>query len=84
MNLAQMMDLNARKYPDKVSLRYNGNGITFGELYSNPIEKLDDIQTRGYKVVTCWEIDWLKLKRSITILQKIWKTRNNENPESRS
>ena len=32
MNLAQMMDLNARKYPDKVSLRYNGNGITFGEL----------------------------------------------------
>lgn len=32
MNLAQMVDLNARKYSGKVSLRYNGNGVTFSEL----------------------------------------------------
>ncbi len=32
MNLAQMMNLNARKYPQKVSLRYNGNDVTYGEL----------------------------------------------------
>lgn len=32
MNLAQMMNLNARKYPQKVSLRYNGNDVKYGEL----------------------------------------------------
>ena len=32
MNLAQMMNLNARKYPEKTSLRYNGNSLTYGAL----------------------------------------------------
>lgn len=32
MNLAQMVNLNARKYPDRVCVRYNGSGLTFGEL----------------------------------------------------
>lgn len=32
MNLAQMVNLNARKYRDRVCVRYNGSGLTFGEL----------------------------------------------------
>ena len=27
-----MMNLNARKYPEKTSLRYNGNSLTYGAL----------------------------------------------------
>lgn len=54
-------------------------GVSFGELYSKTNAKLGVIRDQGYIIVTCWESDWIKLKRSLRTLQKIWKTRNNEN-----
>jgi hypothetical protein len=59
-------------------------GVSYGELHKKTTAKLNEIRTRGYAVVACWESDWIKLKQSIRILQKIWRTRNNENQESNS
>lgn len=54
-------------------------GVSYEELYSDTNEKLNKIRKYGYKVIFCWESDWNKLKHSIVALQKIWRTRNNEN-----
>lgn len=57
-------------------------GISYGELYSETNKKINEIREQGYNVITCWESDWIKFKRSICVLQKIWKSKNNENKKN--
>ena len=45
------------------------NSKTFGELYQNTLKKEQLIKDLGYNLVVMWESDWIKLNRSIKILQ---------------
>ena len=51
---------------------------SFGELYQKTIEKEEFIKTGGFNLITCWENDWKKLNRCVTVLQKQYRnTKSN-------
>ena len=55
--------------------RYDSNDInkttncSFGELYQNTLKKEQKIKECGFNLITIWESDWIKLIKSIRILQ---------------
>jgi hypothetical protein len=59
---------NPNKYK---SLEYNkSTHSTFGKLYESTILKEEVIKTIGFNLVICWESDWKKLNRCVTVLQR--------------
>jgi len=46
---------------------------TYGELYSNTIQRKKEIQQQGFKVVSVWESDWNNGINAIIKLQHIFK-----------
>jgi len=48
---------------------------TFGELYQNTKKKEKQILGLGYNLVVMWEYDWVRVTRSISILQRIFKNK---------
>ena len=46
---------------------------TFGELYLNTLEKELKLITMGYKLKKIWDSEWIKINKSIAILQKKFK-----------
>lgn len=46
---------------------------TFGELYLNTLEKELKIISMGYKLKKIWDSEWIKINKSIAILQKKFK-----------
>ncbi len=47
---------------------------TYEELYKNTLEKEQKIKDLGYNLVVMWESDWNKINKSISILQKKFRT----------
>ena len=47
---------------------------SFGELYQKTVKKEELIKICGFNLITCWEYDWKKLNRCITVLQKKYRT----------
>jgi hypothetical protein len=37
--------------------------MTFGDLYKRTLEREKIIKEAGYKLITIWESDWLKIKK---------------------
>lgn len=54
-------------------------GVSYGELYSNTVYRMNEIRNKGYTVVSCWESEWTRFKKAVISLQKIWKTKNKDN-----
>ncbi len=48
---------------------------TYGELYIKTIERENLIKSKGYKLKVIWEEDWIKFKKTIVKIQKLWKER---------
>lgn len=48
-------------------------GIKYGELYKKTLEKEQIIKNLGYKLIVMWEYDWDKIKKSVKILQRIFR-----------
>ncbi len=46
------------------------NGSTFGELYQKTLDREQKIKDMGFNLVTIWESDWIKLNKSIKVLQR--------------
>jgi hypothetical protein len=65
--------------PDEMNVRV---GTSYGELYKQTIYKTQRLRELGYTVIEVWEYDWKRLIDAICILQKIWRSKNNENETS--
>jgi predicted nucleic-acid-binding Zn-ribbon protein len=58
---------------------YNQNSInkknnkTFGELYQNTLKREKQIVDIGFNLMKIWESDWIKINKSIKILQRKFK-----------
>jgi hypothetical protein len=52
------------------------NKKTFGELYANTQKKEQIIKDMGYNLVVIWEINWIKINMSISILQNKFREKN--------
>ena len=62
---------NPKKYnPNCINKK---NGKTFGELYEKTLKREQKIKNMGFNLITIWESDWIKLNKSIKILQKKFK-----------
>lgn len=53
-------------------------GVSYGDLYEQTIAKTKRIKDLGFRVVEIWETEWRHFLRSIRILQKLWKSKSNE------
>ena len=51
-------------------------GTTYGFLYERTQKKIGEIKGLGYKVVEVWERDWVKGKKAVVAIQKLWKMRS--------
>jgi hypothetical protein len=51
------------------------NKKSFGELYENTKKRIEIIRSLNYPVVELWEADWKRAKKSVKILQEIWRNR---------
>jgi G:T-mismatch repair DNA endonuclease (very short patch repair protein) len=54
-------------------------GITYGELYKQTITKSKLITDKGFNLIEVWENDWKKFINAIRIIQKKYRSTNNEN-----
>lgn len=58
---------------------YNSNDInqyvkkTYGELYSNTLKKQICCEEKGFMYKSIWESEWIRGKKSVVVLQKIYK-----------
>ena len=55
---------------------------THGELYQKTLEKENKIKELGYNLEVMWESDWNNINKSISILQKKFKSIKLENSQS--
>ena len=47
---------------------------TFGELYQSTISKEQQIKDMGFNLITIWESEWIKLNKSIRVLQRKYRS----------
>jgi hypothetical protein len=52
------------------------NKKTMGDLYSNTIKNENFFRMLGWKLYIVWEYDWIKGRKAVKKIQKLWKRRN--------
>jgi G:T-mismatch repair DNA endonuclease (very short patch repair protein) len=63
--------------------RNKSNNTQFGELYRKTLEREQLICDLGYNLEDIWESEWKKAVRCVTLLQNIWKNRQENSSKRR-
>jgi hypothetical protein len=65
---------NPKKYKeDDYNQRLNKN---MGEIYNSTNARINAIRALGQKLIIVWEGDWLKGRKAVIIMQKIFRNKN--------